>query len=66
MQEHGSSLALSIAALMAELAKTQKERAEGERYRRALPDHALTLTLTLTLTLSLSPSLTTQHIAPST
>lgn len=35
VQEHGSSLALSIAALMAELAKTQKERAEGERYRRA-------------------------------
>ncbi len=35
-QEHGSSLGLSIAALVAELGRTQKERAEGERYRREL------------------------------
>ena len=34
LQEHGSLLGLSIAALVAELGRTQKERAEGERYRR--------------------------------
>ena len=34
LQEHGSSLGLSIAALMSELGRTQKEREEGERYRR--------------------------------
>lgn len=52
-QEHGSSLGLSIAALVAELGRTQKERAEGERYRRELlPNPTLTLTLTLHLTLT--------------
>ena len=51
-QEHGSSLGLSIAALMAELGKTQKEREEGERYRRepALASASLPVSARISIT----------------